>query len=273
MATLTMAASDRLSNQISNFDSEVQQLTRRMSLREISVPMFSVTDPLGRSIPISLAHCGDFNALDGILKACLHNQPEAGAQYVEDGDYNIVSPVGTIVLRIEFSQIVRAGMQFDMSIVKRRQLEGPPNMERCPYCHRNNSKVPGNAWIHCSHPQCGRRYQISVQEVEGSVGEIYSPQLTGRKKDPTITQERENIDLFRLVQIQAVYERKSKSHEKVLADFVSLIVSGNKSTERILQQKLEEIMKTGGMTHEAMFKKLQAIQVEQVRLRAAAGPK
>ncbi|KAF7338011.1 Transcription initiation factor TFIID subunit 12 [Mycena venus] len=66
-----------------------------------------------------------------------------------------------------------------------------------------------------------------------------------------------------------------QSQEKVLADFVSLITSGDKSKEGVIQQKLEEIMKSGGMTHEAMFKKLQAIQAEQVRLRGtgAAAPK
>ncbi|KAJ6502165.1 transcription initiation factor TFIID subunit A-domain-containing protein [Mycena sanguinolenta] len=61
----------------------------------------------------------------------------------------------------------------------------------------------------------------------------------------------------------------SQNQEKILQDFVAMITSGDKSKEGVIQQKLEEIMKTGGMTHEAMFKKLQAIQ-EQTRLKSAA---
>ncbi|KAJ7827525.1 transcription initiation factor TFIID subunit A-domain-containing protein [Mycena olivaceomarginata] len=63
------------------------------------------------------------------------------------------------------------------------------------------------------------------------------------------------------------------NQEKVLADFVALIASNDQSKQAAIQQKLEEIMKSGGMTHEAMFKKLQAIQAEQVRSKAAAAPK
>jgi hypothetical protein len=51
------------------------------------------------------------------------------------------------------------------------------------------------------------------------------------------------------------------SQEKVLADFVSLLTSGDKSKEGVIQQKLEEIMKTGGMTHEAMFKVRHGIEI------------
>jgi hypothetical protein len=44
------------------------------------------------------------------------------------------------------------------------------------------------------------------------------------------------------------------NQEKVLADFVALIASNDQSKQAAIQQKLEEIMKSGGMTHEAMFK-------------------
>jgi hypothetical protein len=65
------AASDRLANQMSNIESQIQQLpetlslqlqqlTSKLSLHDIPQPMFSVTDPLGRSIPILLAYCDNF---------------------------------------------------------------------------------------------------------------------------------------------------------------------------------------------------------------------
>ncbi|KAJ7217224.1 transcription initiation factor TFIID subunit A-domain-containing protein [Mycena pura] len=60
----------------------------------------------------------------------------------------------------------------------------------------------------------------------------------------------------------------TQNSQELLAEFISLISSGDKAKEGLLQQKLEEIIKTGGMTHEAMFKKLQQIQAEQARAKA-----
>ncbi|KAJ7340743.1 hypothetical protein DFH08DRAFT_875145 [Mycena albidolilacea] len=170
--------------------------------------MFSVTDPLGRPIPISLAHCGDFEALDRMLKACIFNRPEAGARYVERGDYNLFLPEGTIVRRVDFARTVKSGTQLDMSIIKRPRFPHTLDPEKCPYCNEENPKTTGNEWILCSNHQCGRRYQISVKLADKieAIEEIYSPQLL-TKGDETQTQEqdKEDTDLFRLVEIQATY--------------------------------------------------------------------
>ncbi|KAJ7817778.1 hypothetical protein B0H14DRAFT_2841747, partial [Mycena olivaceomarginata] len=204
--SLIMATTAR---QISDAESKImQRLIQGMNLHHVSVAMFSVTDPLGRSIPISLAHCGDFEALDQILKACIFNRPEAGARYVERGDYNLVLPEGTIVQRVDFARTVKSGTQLDMSIIKRPRFRYSPDLEECPYCNEENPKTTGNEWIHCSNRQCGRRYQISAKQAEENevIEEIYSPQLL-TKGDETRTQEKEkeDTDLFRLVEIQATY--------------------------------------------------------------------
>ncbi|KAF7359764.1 hypothetical protein MVEN_00701100 [Mycena venus] len=199
--SLIMATTAR---QISDAESNImQRLIQGMNLHHASVAMFSVTDPLGRSIPISLAHCGDFEALDRMLKACVFNRPEAGARYVERGDYNLFLPEGTIVRRVDFARTVKSGTQLDMSIIKRPRFYRVPDLEECPYCNEENSKATSNEWIHCSNRQCGRRYQISAKEVE-EIEEIYSPQLL-TKRDETRAQE-EDIDLFHLVEIQATYK-------------------------------------------------------------------
>ncbi|KAJ6512592.1 hypothetical protein C8R45DRAFT_960818 [Mycena sanguinolenta] len=199
---LTRAGFAHQASQMSNFGSQFQQFMQSMNLRQVSEAVFSVTDPLGRPIPISLAHCGDFDALDRMLKACIFNRPEAGARYVERGDYNLFLPEGTIVRRIDFARTVKPGMELDMSIIKRQQSRHKPDLKECPYCYVKNPRPTKNKWIHCSNHQCGRRYQISAKAAE-EIEEIYSPQLL-TKRD-AIQQEEEDTDLFRLVEIQATY--------------------------------------------------------------------
>ncbi|KAJ7817775.1 hypothetical protein B0H14DRAFT_3741626 [Mycena olivaceomarginata] len=211
--SLIMATTAKqISDAESNF---MQRLIQGINLHHVSVAMFSVTDPLGQSIPISLAHCGDFEALDRMLKACIFNRPEAGARYVERGDYNLFLPEGTIVRRVDFSRTVKSGMQLDMSIIKRPRFPRAPDLEKCPYCNEENPKTAGNEWIHCSNHQCGRRYQISAKQAEEikAIEEIYSPQLL-TKGDETRTQEqeKEDKDLFRLVEIQATYDVSAGVH-------------------------------------------------------------
>ncbi|KAJ7658979.1 hypothetical protein B0H14DRAFT_3077906 [Mycena olivaceomarginata] len=177
----------------SNF---MQRLIQGINLHHVSVAMFSVTDPLGRPSLFLWP-----TALDRMLKACIFNRPEAGARYVERGDYNLFLPEGTIVRRVDFSRTVKSGMQLDMTSSNGHDFP-------CPYCNEENPKTAGNEWIHCSNHQCGRRYQISAKQAEEikAIEEIYSPQLL-TKGDETRTQEqeKEDTDLFRLVEIQATY--------------------------------------------------------------------
>jgi hypothetical protein len=86
-------------------------------------------------------------AFDRILKAYMFNRPEAGADYVERGDYNLLRPEGSVILRVDFSRTVKPGSQLDMSIIKRPQFSRPPDMEECPYCGHQNQNTR-HAWIH-----------------------------------------------------------------------------------------------------------------------------
>ncbi|KAJ7649833.1 hypothetical protein FB45DRAFT_1049994 [Roridomyces roridus] len=70
---------------------------------------------------------------------------------------------------------------------------------------------------------------------------------------------------------QVVNAQNTQNVQEMLAEFVTLMSTGDKTKEGVLVQKLEEIMKTGGVTHAAMYKKLQSIQIEQARKAAAAG--
>ncbi|KAJ7632923.1 transcription initiation factor TFIID subunit A-domain-containing protein [Roridomyces roridus] len=67
--------------------------------------------------------------------------------------------------------------------------------------------------------------------------------------------------------------QNAQNGQEVLAEFVTLMSAGDKTKEGVLAQKLEEIMKTGGLNHAAMYKKLQSIQIEQARKAAAAAGK
>ncbi|KAJ7703260.1 transcription initiation factor TFIID subunit A-domain-containing protein [Mycena rosella] len=60
--------------------------------------------------------------------------------------------------------------------------------------------------------------------------------------------------------------------QELLAEIISLMSSGDKTKEVQFQQKLQEIIKTGGMTQAELLKKLQAIHTEQAR-KAAAAPR
>ncbi|KAF7333151.1 hypothetical protein MVEN_02380800 [Mycena venus] len=198
MATTARKISDTESN-------IMQRLTQLMNLHHISMATFSVTDPLGQPIPISLAHCADFESLDRILKACIFKRPEAGARYVERGDYNLFLPEGAIVRHVNFAQTVKPGMKLDMSVIKRPRPRYKHYREICPYCNEYNPRSTKNGWIYCSNHQCGHRYQMSAEQAE-KIEEIYSPQLL-TKRDETQAQE-EKTDLFRIVEIQATYEAR-----------------------------------------------------------------
>ncbi|KAF8193102.1 hypothetical protein K438DRAFT_2132597 [Mycena galopus ATCC 62051] len=106
-----------IGSEVEQIRSEVRETIQHMDLHHISLAMFSVKDTLGRPIPISLTHCGNFEALDRMLKACIFNRLEAGACYVEQGDYNLFLPEG-IVRCADFAQTMKLGMELDMSIIK-----------------------------------------------------------------------------------------------------------------------------------------------------------
>ncbi|KAJ7752990.1 hypothetical protein B0H16DRAFT_782946 [Mycena metata] len=195
-----IAASHLLVRHVSSVGSQVQQVHRliqKISPRDILDPVFFLTDPLGRTITIQLSYCDGFNDLDRILKAHLHNRPQAGSRYVERGDYNVVSPSGVVIRPFDLAAKLRAGIQFDISIVKRRRDR--PTPRKCPQCNHTNQGSRNNGWIHCSTVTCGQKYQITTTKARVAKVETFSPQ--------TFTQDQDHrTEFFRLVQIEAVYD-------------------------------------------------------------------
>ncbi|KAJ7257051.1 hypothetical protein C8J57DRAFT_555338 [Mycena rebaudengoi] len=184
-----------LSRQISHMGSDLQQL-RRMSPHDITDPVFFVVDPLGRSITIQLSFCNTFSDLDRILKAYLFGHPEAGARYVDRGDYNIISAEGVVISHAKLRGKVKAGTHVEMSIIKRSAYR-PEIRQRCPQCGQTSAKATEGSWVTCAERICGARYQISsVPEIEKAtasiIEEISSPQIFGQESQ---------AESFRLVQI------------------------------------------------------------------------
>ncbi|KAJ7877797.1 hypothetical protein B0H13DRAFT_2668264 [Mycena leptocephala] len=116
-----------------------------MSLHDVSDPVFFVVDPLGRRITVQLSLCNNFHDLDRILKAYLFNHPDAGSEYVNRGDYNIISVEGQVIPRSNLRGEVGTWMQFDMSIIKRRK--GQATQQSCPQCGRTSAEAVEGSWV------------------------------------------------------------------------------------------------------------------------------
>ncbi|KAJ7823448.1 hypothetical protein B0H13DRAFT_2681444 [Mycena leptocephala] len=191
VGTLGVILSTYLSSQVSQQGSEIreavseirqvctggQQLPGTMSLRNIPDPVFFIMDPLGRPITVQLSHCSSFHDLDRILKAYLSTCPDAGSQYVNRGDYNIVSTEGTIVPRSNFRRAVGAWMKFEMSIIKR--MPDPSRQEihqSCPSVAKPTQrplKVVGSFVLHAGrnikflcNPECQQLKKPGCQRLK-----------------------------------------------------------------------------------------------------------
>ncbi|KAJ7302880.1 hypothetical protein DFH08DRAFT_988527 [Mycena albidolilacea] len=140
LGPLISTTADRIASQISITEIQLQQFMQSR-LHDISMATFSVSDPLGRPISIDWNHCRDFNALDLILKAYMFNRPEAGADCIERGDYDLVRPEGSIILCVDSPRAVKPGSQFDMNIIKRPMEFHRPDLEECPYCNQKKQQV------------------------------------------------------------------------------------------------------------------------------------
>ncbi|KAJ7451402.1 hypothetical protein FB451DRAFT_1284391 [Mycena latifolia] len=186
--------SSRMGSEIRQVGTDIHQILQRISPHGILHPVFFVLDPLGRAITIQFAPCDGFNDLDRILKAHLHQRPQAGSRYVERGDYTIVTPDGTIILPWDFARNLGPGAQFNMSIVKfkriRAELEPTPRI--CPYCNHRNSDGEEGGWILCSNLKCGRKCRMSLEAVVPEIESVFeSPE----------TAEEDRAKLLRLIQI------------------------------------------------------------------------
>ncbi|KAJ7817012.1 hypothetical protein B0H13DRAFT_2459076 [Mycena leptocephala] len=178
--------------------------------REVSDNIFCVIDPVGGNIPISLRYCHSYSDLDRIIKAYMQNRQEAGGLYVQRGDYNIVSREGSIISPMEFAETVKAGMQVEMSIIKRKF-----HAWRERRAQINSSTNPPNTdeateWFICANPTCRRKYEINEHN-----GEIVSPEVAQDRSG----QESFQPEVFRLVQDYTVRIKGQASHTMSWAEF------------------------------------------------------
>ncbi|KAJ6483030.1 hypothetical protein DFH09DRAFT_408761 [Mycena vulgaris] len=173
MKTFFLAEVSRMESEIRTDVQAIQQAIHKISPHsDISDPHFYVRNPLGQPIPIPLSQYRNFNDLDLILRAYC-NRPDVGSTYIERGDYSIVSSDGVIIPRLRLGGQLRAGVVFDISIIKRKRLL--PDRRRCPHCGQSNQDPVEGNWVNCSNVTCGAKYQVSRIE------EIYSPQISLRR--------------------------------------------------------------------------------------------
>ncbi|KAJ7061090.1 hypothetical protein C8F01DRAFT_158370 [Mycena amicta] len=187
VGTLGILITSFLSAEVSRMGSEIRQVGMdvhtvrhailKMSPHDISDPVFFVRDPLGRPITIQLSFCDTFLDLHQILRGYLFNRPDAGSQYVERGDYSIVSTDGVIIPPLRLRREVRPGLVLDMSIIQRRRWH--PGNQKCPDCSHPNANPVEGTWVDCLNPTCGMRYQVSKSKSKSKskdIEEIFSPQ-------------------------------------------------------------------------------------------------
>jgi hypothetical protein len=119
----------------------------------------------------------------------MQHRQEAGGLYVQRGDYNIVSREGSIISPTEFAETVKAGMQVEMSIIKRTlhawrkrraQISGTSPL-------KTDEAAEWFIWyaiagigyplslkgvVSSANPKCRRKYEINEHN-----GEIVSPEV------------------------------------------------------------------------------------------------
>ncbi|KAF7333387.1 hypothetical protein MVEN_02354400 [Mycena venus] len=199
----------RVESNVQEIGSSVRQVIEKMIPHGISDPVFFVMDPLGRAITIQLSHCEAFNDLDRILKASLHGRRQAGSEYVERGDYSIVSAKGAIIRPSVFAGMVKAGSRFDMSIIKQRRDYVWPSYRKCPHCEHqsDHNRVIEDGWVCCSNASCGRKYQ--VYDI------IESKKVDSAPHESSLHQDRREMrEMFRLVQIELLCDQQSQQQEE-----------------------------------------------------------
>ncbi|KAJ7129129.1 hypothetical protein C8R46DRAFT_1363251 [Mycena filopes] len=115
-------ANAQIQAQFATYQAQIVEVVTHLP-RGVANDIFFVLSPTGVPIPISIVYCSTYEKLDGILKATLRDQKAAGARYVEQGSYAIVSSSGDIVSPAEFNATIRGSVCLEMSIAQSlRQL-------------------------------------------------------------------------------------------------------------------------------------------------------
>ncbi|KAJ7888921.1 hypothetical protein B0H14DRAFT_2692724 [Mycena olivaceomarginata] len=143
--------------------------------RGVSDDLFYVIDPVGGYISVPLQYCCDYRTLEDLLKIYLRHRPQAGAHYVERGDYGIVSEDGSFIIPMKFTQTVKSGMLLEMSILQRQVQNRSDTIQNttCPSCGCSPKITTSNGWFKCT--TCARNYRMDGEDKD--LEEIVSPQL------------------------------------------------------------------------------------------------
>ncbi|KAF8153625.1 hypothetical protein K438DRAFT_372307 [Mycena galopus ATCC 62051] len=143
--------------------------------RGVSDDLFYVIDPVGGYIPVPLQYCRDYRTLDDLLKIYLRCRPQAGAHYIEHGDYGIVSEDGSFIVPGKFTQTVKSGILLEISILQRQVQNRSDTIQNttCPSCGCSQATTTTNGWFKCT--TCPGNYRIDGQNKD--LEEIMSPQL------------------------------------------------------------------------------------------------
>ncbi|KAJ7808698.1 hypothetical protein B0H13DRAFT_2385649 [Mycena leptocephala] len=171
----------------------VNQIERGTIPRAVSDHIFYVIDPVGGHIPVSLRYCHVYADLDRIIKAYLAGRPDAGARFVERGDYGVVFEDGSFIAPVDFAERVGAGMRLEMSILQ-LQIQNESDAIHntvCPHCSSPQATETRSGWYKCANEKCLRNYRIDSQDQ--TLEHLVSPQLA----EP----DRRQTQIFRRVHI------------------------------------------------------------------------
>ncbi|KAJ7601560.1 hypothetical protein B0H17DRAFT_1155260 [Mycena rosella] len=110
--------------------------------RNISDPSFMSGVPWDNAYPF---HCPPITSLMILRAYC--SRPDAGSRYIERGDYSIVSTDGAIIPRLRLRGELKAGIEFDMSIIQRTHSRPAP--QECHHCGHTDADAVEATWVNC----------------------------------------------------------------------------------------------------------------------------
>ncbi|KAJ7102683.1 hypothetical protein C8R43DRAFT_963912 [Mycena crocata] len=184
-----------LASQVTMYHEQIVNVLVRLP-RGISEEMFVIVSPTGVQIPISVVYCTSYQVLHGILKMYLSERREAGARYVECGDYNVVSSEGEVIQPPDFITTVKDGTRLEMGIIKRETNISTP-ARSCLQCGCGGGTAHHTGWITCDNASCRSRFRV-VRVKLSSRSALLGRTLTALHP-ACATQDSDDTSLFRLV--------------------------------------------------------------------------
>ncbi|KAJ7167700.1 hypothetical protein C8R46DRAFT_1093864 [Mycena filopes] len=149
-------ASTQIRAQFETYQAQIVEVVTHLP-RGVANDIFFVLSPTGVPIPISIVYCNTFKKLHRILEATLRDQRAAGARFVEQGSYAIVSSSGNIVSPARFNATIRGSVCLAISIAQPLVID--TQTQKCSYC-RANCQIAMDGWYECENSNCRSKYLI-----------------------------------------------------------------------------------------------------------------